>query len=74
MYPVCMELSDAGKYRGPSSCDSKTTHSPGLDWQGLGSYAWLRAVPRGKPCLSPGQVELAALSFSHVLAQPGLLI
>lgn len=54
---------------GLSSCDSKTTDSPGPGWQGLGPHAWLGAVPVGPlPCLSPGQVELAAQSLSHVPA------
>lgn len=57
------------EYGGLSSCDSKTTDSPGLGWQGLGPHAWLRAVPvRPLPCLSPGQVELAAQSLSHIPA------
>lgn len=62
-----------GGCRGLSSCDSKTTDSPGLAWQGLGSQCLAQAVPAGKPCLSPGQVELAAHSLSHVPGQPASL-
>lgn len=64
MSPVCMELLDSGDCRGLSSCDSKITDSPGLDWQGLGSqclapgcplglWRWLlRAFPTFQPSLA----------------------
>lgn len=72
--PYVHQAQDSGDRRRPASCDSQITGSAGLDWQAWARCAWLRDDARGGPCLSPGQVELAAPRLSHNLAQPSLLI
>lgn len=73
--PYVHRAQDSGDRRcPPASYDSQNTGSAGLDWQAWARCAWLPDDARRGPCLSPGQVELAAPRLSHSLAQPSLLI
>lgn len=71
---VRMDLSDSGDCRGLSSCDSKTTDSPEMDWQGLGLQCLARGqCLQGSPACPLGRWSGLHRAFPTFLASPASL-